>query len=1310
MADLKSLSISMGVVLTPLTSAIDTAKKTLSDFASTVSGSMSDATSKIQAAAPQMMSTGAAMSGAFTLPLSNLKDAALETFGTFEASMNRVSAMGGIVGEDLKKLADQAKTEGARTVFSAVEAAEAQGNLAAAGWNAQQILGGLPAVLDLAAAGQLSMSDASAIAANTLGAFNLPAEQMGTVSDVLAKAAAMANQSVGDLGYTFKTVGPVANAAGMTVQQVAAATTLMANAGIKGEQAGTSLRGVLGSLIAPSKQQAELLDSMGVRTTDAAGKFRGLDTVLGDLRKASINTNEMFRIFGRESASAAAVLINSGPGLKELESQMYNSSGAAKEMADTLMNGLTGAKEEWSGASETLIMSLGEVLAPIMTQLYQIGQKLISEFLMPAVEWFSTLDPSIQTATVAFLGILSAIGPVMLGIGAIAAFGVSATFLAWSAAIAAVGAVLVGLGVWISNNWDGISRVVTQAWEGLSEMWMGIWNPVVSALEAVWNGLVTIWNTATQPLVNAFNAVWNGLGSAIDGARQIVADNIGKIVLALSPVLIPIGVVVAAIAGIGYALYLLGVALYEEGTKCVAILTNMWNGIQSIWTNVWNSITSWFTGLITSIGQTIQTAWNSTVQFVQNVWTGITEFWTTAWNSITTAVTELWNTFTAFVMSVFDPVIAYVQNLWSSITEFWSMQWTSIKEGIGALWTSFTEYVSSIFQPVVNWVTGAWDELLNAWTLVWTNVQTWLQGALGGLYTTVVDSFNSIVTSAQAAWKSVTDAISGTLTWVKDNVPGMSKLLSLDEAWAGPKKVEEAHKELVPEIKKTTEATKDLEGAVTRADKAKKEKIKTMKEAKTVWKQLGIEVSALAYMMQQQVDANKKARQSLIEYTAQWVLTSDGWNKTLTEHDKLLDKLGQQDKTLGDLSKFKVPEYVASLNSIKKPVSDVYDALDKMGIKSVESFTKARTEAEKTYQTIMSSDKVSQYEKDAALIKYFQAVQSEAQVTGQKIDSEFLKAVQAAKNRVGNTESGLPSIQGQFKKFGTEISTTMQDLSNGLFDSFFGKGNKSFGERMESALSSLGKSAWDLFIKPFQDMVIGPNGILIKALNPLQDKLTDIVGGWFGVGEKANSNFFNDLFAGKGIFGDGGLTGKTPTATQTPSGALGGIGAGVSSMVSTITQAIGAAGSVLTAITNLRLEGTMNAVEENTRYLKIATTEGEWSISKNTGACRELLGYVVDDLRGSENGIFHNIARINTAMGYLVVNTDDIKASAWALSRLNGELTVTAPKAEGYLDRIATGIESLVSQNTGNTYNITVNTSGSNENVADAIVQAIKTA
>lgn len=275
---------------------------------------------------------------------------AIKVGSSFEEGMSKVSAISGAAGGDLEELTDKAKEMGAKTKFSATEAASAFEYMAMAGWKTEDMLSGIEGIMNLAAASGEDLAATSDIVTDALTAFGMSASDSGRFADVLAAASSNANTNVGMMGETFKYVAPVAGALGFSVEDTAVAIGLMANSGIKASQAGTSLRSIMSRLAKPTSDVQIAMDALGISLTDSNGNMKSLNEVMGDLRNGFAGLGEAEKasmaatLGGQEAMSGLLAIVNaSDADFTALQNAINNADGAAEAMAETMQNNLKGS-------------------------------------------------------------------------------------------------------------------------------------------------------------------------------------------------------------------------------------------------------------------------------------------------------------------------------------------------------------------------------------------------------------------------------------------------------------------------------------------------------------------------------------------------------------------------------------------------------------------------------------------------------------------------------------------------------------------------------------------------------------------------------------------------------------------------------------------------------------------------------------------------------------------------------------------------------------------------------------------------------
>ena len=332
---------------------------------------------KIRATGEKLQTVGNKISsvGQKLLPVTGvvtgLGTAAVKTAADFDSAMSRVAAVSGATGSDFDSLRDKAREMGAKTKFSATEAADAMNYMAMAGWKTEDMLSGIEGVMYLAAASGEDLATTSDIVTDALTAFGLTAADSGHFADVLAAASSNANTNVSMMGETFKYCAPVAGALGFSVEDTAEAIGLMGNAGIKASQAGTSMRSIMTNLTGDVKLSGAAIGDVTIATTNADGSMRSLSAILADCRVAFAGMTEAEKannaeaLVGKNAMSVFLALMNAAPeDIEKVSGAVNNCKDAAKNMADTMQDNLEGQLTILKSQLQELAISFGDLLMP----------------------------------------------------------------------------------------------------------------------------------------------------------------------------------------------------------------------------------------------------------------------------------------------------------------------------------------------------------------------------------------------------------------------------------------------------------------------------------------------------------------------------------------------------------------------------------------------------------------------------------------------------------------------------------------------------------------------------------------------------------------------------------------------------------------------------------------------------------------------------------------------------------------------------------------------------------------------------------
>ena len=527
-----------------------------------------------------------------TVPVLAAGTAAVKTASDFDTAMSKVAAVSGATGDELQDLRDKAREMGAKTKFSASEAAEAMNYMAMAGWKTGDMLDGIEGIMNLAAASGEDLATTSDIVTDALTAFGLTAADSGHFADVLVAASSNANTNVSMMGETFKYCAPVAGALGFSCEDTAEAIGLMANSGIKGSQAGTALRSMMNALAGEVKFCGESFGEIEIATTNADGSMRDLNDILADCRVAFSQMSESEQasaaqaLVGKNAMSGFLAVMNAAPSdIEKLNSAISTCSdevdgynGVTEKMAAVMQDNLGGQLTILKSQLEELAISFGEILMPAIRAIVSKIQALVDKL--------NQMDPATKETIVKIALVAAALGPLlvvvgktMVTVGKLMQFisnlptiiaGAKAAFSSFGAAIGgisapvvaviAVIAALVAAFVHLWKNNEEFRNKITAIWEQIKGIFSGFCQGIVDRLNAL--------GFDFENIGEVIKAVWEGLCNFLAPIFEGVFQQIANIFKAVTDILLNVlDIFIGIFTG--------------DWEK-------VWNGIKGIFVAVWN--------------------------------------------------------------------------------------------------------------------------------------------------------------------------------------------------------------------------------------------------------------------------------------------------------------------------------------------------------------------------------------------------------------------------------------------------------------------------------------------------------------------------------------------------------------------------------------------------------------------------------------------------------------------------------------------------------------------------------------------------
>lgn len=695
----------------------------LQERLSTVGNNLRDVGQRMQSVGQSM----ATSMGAAATAIGGALGFAVKKSMDFEAQIDRVGAIAGATPSELKKLEKASLDLGSSTSKSATEVAQGMEIMGAMGYNTNQILAAMPGIIAAAEASGEDMALVADTVSAALNSFGLEASEASRVADVLAQAANDSAAGIQDMQYTFKYAAPVARTLGISLEQLGAATEIMANAGIRGEQAGTTLRAALIRLSDPPKEAAAMLKELGVRITDSNGKMLPFNQIIAQLSKSTEKMSNaqklaaLSTIFGTEAASGMLTVVEAGPQkLDALTKSLQNSGGASQEAAKKMKDNLKGSLEELQGAFETAQITIGNALAPAIEKVARYIQKLI--------DWFNNLSPSTQKtiatigAVAAVLAILGAAIDVVLTVIGTAASGIGALMAVITGPIGIAIAAIAGLtavGVLLYKNWDTIKAKAIEIWgaikewfsqtlESIQQFFSNTWTNIKDFTFSTWENIrqtaINIWNAIkdgvmaiitpfVDGITNIFNGMKSGLETMFEGLKQYFSG-VWELIknIFLGAVLLIVDLVTGDFEGL------------KNDAK--AIFDNLKNALQSIW----EGIKLVFSGALEVIKG-----------FVNAAWENIKSNTSIVFNAVKSTISSIWEGIKSFFFTTVENIKTTISNGFENMKNAVSEKMTAAKSKIEKIWNQAKSFLEGInlYEIGKNIIQGLIDGISSMASALW---------------------------------------------------------------------------------------------------------------------------------------------------------------------------------------------------------------------------------------------------------------------------------------------------------------------------------------------------------------------------------------------------------------------------------------------------------------------------------------------------------------------------------------------------------------------------------------------------------------
>ena len=777
-----------------------------------------------------------------------------------EAQMSTVKAISNATTEDMTRLTDMAKHMGATTQFTAVEAGKALEYMAMAGWKTDQMLGGLPGIMNLAAASGEDLGQVSDIVTDALTAFNMTADQSGRFADVLAQASSNANTNVSMMGATFQKVAPVAGTLGYSVEDMSLGIGLMANASVKAETAGTSLKTALANMAKPTKQMKAYMDKYGISLTNADGSMKTFREVIDNLRSSlgglskTEKTAAATAIFGKESFAGMLAIVNaSDADFKKVSDAVNNAAGAAERMAAIKLDNLEGDVTLLKSATDGLQTAIGDALLPT----FRAGTQQLTKFVSNLTEFINANPELVRTivkvtagllafkaaALTAKLGFLELKGGV-LTIQKVMALFKGKTALAGVEAVGFAGKVK-GVAKSVTGYFGGIGSAAGGVGRAFGQMFSGTkiggaLSKIGGAAGGIFSKLFSgVGGVATRAFTGVAGTITNILGKA---GTAVAAGPLGKIGSVIGKGFGKIGTLIAPLQKLGGAILgpfsgILGKVLPVVGVislivAAVQILRDNLDKVREVVERVFGKAgLEVFNGIvdaITNIGDTIRNVFTDgnlggARQFLINLFgeeaTGVIDgaitILQTVWN-ILSGFIEFVNTYVRpIVEQIFSFIVGTVLPQIAQAFAEWAPTIASILQGLAEVVSTIATAIMAVIQflmPTIQSIIGVALETIKgvvsgALTAIKGLVDVFA-GIFTGDWTRVWEGVKSIFSGVWNSLKSIASGVlNGIIGLVNNVISGLNNLKVPD--WVPGIGGKNINIPLIPQFATGTDSTPD---------------------------------------------------------------------------------------------------------------------------------------------------------------------------------------------------------------------------------------------------------------------------------------------------------------------------------------------------------------------------------------------------------------------------------------------------------------------------------------------------------------------
>jgi TP901 family phage tail tape measure protein len=718
---------------------------------------------------------------AFGASLSAGLGMAIKSAADLETAVAKVASVMERSAGDWADITEVAREFGRTTTHSAVESAEALQVVAQYGYklaDAQKIVA---TTLKLSTAQQYDLAHTTDIVISTFKNFEKQGYSVAKIADILSQSSNISSASMDKFRYSLKYTAPVANALGITLEDMVAQLSLLYDAGLPAETAGTSLRMAYQRLLDPTKKAENALKSYGIALKDVNPETRKMADIIDTLNKAGVSTNDIFTIFGVETAPAMlAMMDRGGDALRNYEKQLKSAGGSMEKMYKVQMSTLNSQLAILKNNFTDLGISLGMTLLPSIKRLVAFTQKLVNSlngmsegtrqvlaYSLVAGAGLSLLAGFVLYAGGAFLIAVASVKEfvaLMKGVAkvvknwkwvqtlgqwlgklrtAFSGFGqIMAPVFNWVSKIPVIGWILVGVIALLSsfylawkNNWLGVRDTLSSVWQWI----VGVWDQIVQSCSEFVSGIMD-WISQLD-IMGSLQSAWAGIVEWVSSVWQSIKTTIYN--------------------------FLLGILMDTGQTQQEAVQTlkDAWNNIVAFFTGIGNILKFLFYDMWVNIGNTIMSTLAWIWDLIVSVWTAISTWLSSFISSTVATLSSLWSQFASMFMGLMSPLMPYIQTVWNFIVNIFTWAWTLIKSIVSAGISFVSSIISGGFNAVMAIIKGIWNTIVTIIQGAWSIIKSVVSAGIEIVKNVIALGIN-IVNIARTIWSTIRSVVNSGLQTV----------------------------------------------------------------------------------------------------------------------------------------------------------------------------------------------------------------------------------------------------------------------------------------------------------------------------------------------------------------------------------------------------------------------------------------------------------------------------------------------------------------------------------------------------------------